>query len=143
MPATGGPPRARAPRSRLSSSGQYLGVVAKSQATTALHGCEIGKNRWGVALGLHDEVFYDVLQTSNDFYGNADGDVDAPLYPHYRAQVLYPWTQLRIKAEAEAAEAKRAAAKRAAAARRDAEGERTGVRPRKRSRLPISPMRGG
>ena len=26
---------------------------------------------------------------------------------------------------------------------RDAEGERTGERPRKRSRLPISPMRGG
>ena len=60
-----------------------------------------------------------------------------------RAQVLYPWTQLRIKAEAEAAEAKRAAAKRAAAERRDAEGERTGERPRKRSRLPISPVRGG
>ena len=58
------------------------------------------------------------------------------------AQVLYPWTQLRIKAEAEA-EAKRAAAKRAAAERRDAEGERTGERPRKRSRLPISPVRGG
>ena len=57
--------------------------------------------------------------------------------------MLYPWTQLRIKAEAEAAEAKRAAAKRAAAERRDAEGERTGERPRKRSRLPISPMRGG
>ena len=52
-------------------------------------------------------------------------------------------TQLRIKAEAEAAEAKRAAAKRAAAERRDAEGERTGERPRKRSRLPISPVRGG
>ena len=128
---------------RLSSSGQYLGVVAKSQATIALHGCQIGSNRWGVALGLHDEVYNSQLAESNDFYGNADGDVDATLYPHYRAQVLYPWTQLRIKAEAEAAEAKRAAAKRAAAERRDAEGERTGERPRKRSRLPISPVRGG
>ena len=127
---------------RLSSSGQYLGVVAKSQATVALHGCEIGKNRWGVALGLHDEVYNSQLAESNDFYGNADGDVDATLYPHYRAQVLYPWTQLRIKAEAEAAEAS-ARRPRAAAERRDAEGERTGERPRKRSRLPISPVRGG
>ena len=87
-----------------------------------------------------------VWATTPSAYGGAFRrwvEEEATLYPHYRAQVLYPWTQLRIKAEAEAAEAKRAAAKRAAAERRDAEGERTGERPRKRSRLPISPVRGG
>ena len=128
---------------RLSSSGQYLGVVAKSQATVALHGCQIGSNRWGVALGLHDEVY--ISQAT----ANPTTSTATPTATSTRGTVLAPPRAGPLPVDAASHQGggggggARAAAKRAAAERRDAEGERTGERPRKRSRLPISPVRGG